>query len=74
MKRRRPANPDEHNPVPEQLRRFTVGQWPGGRPLQQAGAYLEALAQWQADHPDVDADRYTEPMPDVEFNPELDAY
>lgn len=74
MRRRRPAEADDHNPIPEKLRRFTVGQWPGARPLQQAGAYLEALAQWQAEHPNVDLDRYTEPMPDVEFTPELDEY
>ena len=72
--RRRRTDPDLDNPVPEKLRRFTVGQWPGARPIQQADAYLEALQQWSTEHPDVDLDKWTEDMPDVEFNPELDAY
>lgn len=72
--RRRRTDPDLDNPVPEKLRRFTVGQWPGARPIQQWDHYASALDQWHTEHPDVDLDQWTETPGDIEWTPDLDDY
>ncbi|MHA6512009.1 hypothetical protein [Tessaracoccus sp. Z1128] len=72
--RRRRAEADDHNPVPEKLRRFRTGEWPGARPIQQWDNYAAALDQWHAEHPDVDTWQWTETPGDIEWNPDLDEY
>lgn len=68
--RRRQAAPAGAGTLPDRIRRWVPGEWPGETESRQAAAWSAAVNEWMAEHPDH-ADLIECP-PDVAWDPAVD--